>query len=439
MDFSHVSTIRLACADLNGIWRGKRLASAQAGKLESGGVRMPFSALNVDIFGRDIEDSPLVFESGDADGVLLPTNRGAVPMPWLGAPTALIPMMMYHEDGKPFLGDPRQALVAVLDRFAARGWQVMAGTEMEFCLIDDSDDAPCPPANPLTGRPLAHQEVLSLAELDAFDAFFTELYDGCAAMGIPAQAAISESGLGQFEVNLNHQNALRAADDAVLFKSLVRGIARKHGCAASFMAKPYADEAGNGLHVHFSVVDQDGQNVFDDGGDHGTDLLRHAVAGCLVAMPASTLIFAPHANSYARLVPGAHAPTAALWGYENRTAALRIPGGSPKARRIEHRTAGGDINPYLMLATVLGAALVGIEDQMQPPAPISGDAYQVANAPQLAPDWETAITWFAQDSLMARILPTETIANLALTKGQELRSFAQLPTASHWQTLLEAV
>ncbi len=439
MDISSFSTIRLGCVDLNGIWRGKRLASAQAGKLDAGGVRMPLSALNVDIFGCDIEDSPLVFESGDADGMLLPTDRGAVPMPWLGTPSALVPMMTYRDDGTPFLGDPRQALVHVLDRYAARGWQVVAGTEMEFCLIDDSGDQPKPPANPLTGRTLAHQEVLSLAELDAFDAFFTDLYDGCAAMGIPAQAAISESGLGQFEVNLNHQNALRAADDAVLFKTLVRGVARKHGFAASFMAKPYAEEAGNGLHVHFSVVDKDGLNVFDNGADEGSDLLQQAVAGCLAAMPASTLLFAPHGNSYARLVPGAHAPTAALWGYENRTAALRIPGGSTKARRIEHRTAGGDINPYLMLAAVLGAAMIGIEDQMQPPSPVKGDAYQVSDAPQLAPDWETSITWLEQDPLMARILPAETIRNLVMTKRQELRSFAAIDPKSHWQVLLETV
>ncbi len=438
-DLSSLSTLRLAVADVNGIWRGKRLATQHAGKLDQGGVRLPLSALNVDIFGADIEDSPLVFESGDADGILLPTNRGAVAMPWLERASALVPMMMYHDDGTPFMGDPRQALVAVLERFKARGWQVIAGTEMEFCLIDDSADTLQPPANPLTGRRLAQQEVLSLAELDAFDAFFTDLYDGCEAMGIPAQAAISEGGLGQFEINLNHQDALRAADDAILFKQLTRGIARKHGFAATYMPKPYGDEAGNGLHVHFSVVDQDGNNVFDDGSDTGNALLQHAVAGCLAAMPASTLAFAPNANSYERLVPGAHAPTAALWGYENRTAALRIPGGSPKARRIEHRTAGGDINPYIMLATVLGAALVGIEDAMQPPAPITGDAYQITDAPALAPDWETAINWFEQDPLIARILPAALIRNLVMTKRQELTRFDALPTEKHWQVLLEAV
>ncbi len=97
-----------------------------------------------------------------------------------------------------------------------------------------------------------------MAELDAFDGFFTDLYDACETMEIPAQTSISESGVGQFEINLNHQDALRSADDAWLFKDLVRGLARKHGFAATFMSKPYADDAGNGMHVHFSVVDKDG-------------------------------------------------------------------------------------------------------------------------------------------------------------------------------------
>lgn len=439
MDLSNLSTIRIAACDLNGQMRGKRLPAAAAAKLGNGGARMPLSALNLDLWGSDIDNSPLVFESGDADGVLLPTNRGAVPMPWLATASALVPMVMYHEDGAPFLGDPRHVLETVLARYSDRGWTVLAATEMEFNLVDDSGDQPCPPKNPLTGRILDSHAIISLAELDAFDAFFTDLYDASAAMGIPAQTAISEGGLGQFEINLNHQNALRAADDAWLFKALVKGIARKHGFAATFMAKPYADEAGNGMHVHFSVVDQDSANVFDDGSETGSEVLRQAVAGCLAAMPASTLVFAPQGNSYDRLVPGAHAPTGAAWGYENRTTAIRIPGGASSARRIEHRVAGGDVNPYLMLATVLGAAMIGIEDQMQPPAPITGNAYEVADLPQLATDWGAAIDAFERDPLIARILPAMLIQNLVMTKRQELKLFAERPSDTHWLSLLETV
>ncbi|MEP2717295.1 glutamine synthetase family protein [Pseudophaeobacter sp.] len=439
MDLSTLKTIRIAACDVNGQMRGKRMPAALASKLGDGSARMPLSTLNVDIWGRDVEDSPLVFETGDADGILKPSNRGPVPMPWLDSPSALVPMVMETEDGAPFLGDPRQVLSQVLDRYAARGWKVMAATEMEFNLVDDSGAQPGPPAHPHTGRKLAQQSVLSVEELDAFDAFFTDLYDGAEAMGVPAQSAISEAGLGQFEINLNHQEALRAADDAWLFKALVKGLARKHGLAATFMAKPYAEEAGNGMHVHFSVVDEAGNNVFDDGSETGSELLLQAVAGCLAAMPASTLIFAPHGNSYDRLVPGAHAPTGAAWAYENRTAAIRIPGGSPKARRIEHRTAGGDINPYLMLSVVLGAAMLGIEDRMEPPAASSGNIYDIADLPQLASDWESAITLFEDSLLMGRILPQMMIRNLAMTKRQEAAGFATLPSDEHWLSWLEAV
>ncbi|MFY2824702.1 glutamine synthetase family protein [Ruegeria sp. MALMAid1280] len=439
MDLSALHSFRVAACDLNGQMRGKRVPPSYADKLSKGAVRMPFSALNVDLWGADIDGSPLVFESGDADGMLLPTDRGPVPMPWLAADTALVPMCLYDDAGAPFAGDPRHALAAVLQRYAQRGWSVIAATELEFTLLDASGAQPQPPINPVTGRRLADESVLSMAEMDAFDAFFTELYDGCAAMGIPAQTAISESGIGQFEINLNHQDAMRCADDTWLFKTLTRGLARKHGFTATFMSKPYQDDAGNGMHVHFSVVDDQGRNVFDNGGPEGTELLRHAVAGCLAAMPGCTLIFAPHGNSYTRLVPGAHAPTGASWAYENRTAAIRIPGGAPAARRIEHRVAGGDINPYLMLAAVLGAAMNGIEDETEPPAPISGNAYEIDGLPQLASDWASAIAAFEIDPLVARIFPADLIRFLALTKRQEIRRFGERPPDEHWLSYLEAV
>ncbi|MBB94262.1 MAG: glutamine synthetase [Rhodobacteraceae bacterium] len=429
-------TIRIAACDLNGRMRGKRVPGRTLGAMEKG-VRMPFSALNVDLWGHDIEDSPLVFETGDADGVLVPTGRGPVPMPWLDRPSALVPMTMRHETGQPFAGDPRAALEAVLARYAERGWEVVAATEMEFTLVDDSGDSILPVIDPHSGRRLAHGAVLSIQELDAFDAFFSDLYDGCEDMGVPADNIIAEAGVGQFEVTLTHQSALRAADDAWLFKALVQGLARKYKMAATFMAKPYLDDAGNGMHVHFSVLDKEGRNIFSDGGPSGTPILLNAVAGCLQAMPDSTLIFAPFGNSYHRLVPGAHAPTSAVWAYENRTAAIRIPGGPPAARRIEHRSAGGDVNPYLLLATVLGAGLVGIEDGLTPPEPISGNAYQIEGAPALASDWSAAIDRLENSALMRRILPEDLITYLVMTKRQECAVFAEMDPDRHWESLIE--
>jgi len=438
MELSDTPTFRVAACDLNGQMRGKRVPGSYAGKLGKGAVRMPLSALNVDIFGADIEGSPLVFESGDADGILLPTARGPVPLPWLDTNQPLSPMAMHHEGGGRFDGDPRHALTGILDRYAARGWHVIAATELEFTLVDDSGARLKPVRDPLSGRALDAPHILSMTQMDAFDQFLTGLYDGCAAMGIPAQTTTCESGIGQFEVTLNHQDAIRAADDTWLFKSLIRGLARRYGFAATFMAKPFADDAGNGMHVHFSVLDSDARNVFDNGGPEGTEPLRAAVAGCLAAMPASTLLFAPHANSYARLVPGSHAPTGACWAYENRTAAIRIPGGAPAARRIEHRVAGGDINPYLIFTAILGAAITGIEDGLAPPPPITGNAYE-QDLPQLAADWSSAIDLFETDPLIARIFPAGLIRNLVMTKRQELRLLRDIPEEDHWKTYLETV
>ena len=434
-----VRTIRVAAADLNGQARGKRVPSRFADKVVEDGTRFPMSVLNLDIWGEDIDGSPLVLESGDRDGVLKPTERGFMPMPWLDAPTALLPIWMFHEDGRPFGGDPRHALHAVLQRYKARGLTPVCAVELEFFLIDDSGRKLQVPPSPRSGKRRVAGEILSLRALDQFDTFFTDLYDACEEMDVPADTAISEAGLGQFEINLMHcDDALRAADDAWLFKMLVKGMARKHGFAASFMAKPYEDYAGSGLHIHFSVLDEDGNNVFDDGGEKGTDTLRHAVAGCLKAMPGSALVFAPHANSFDRMVPDSHAPTGISWAYENRTSAIRIPSGNPAARRIEHRVSGGDVNPYLMMAAVLGAAINGIEDAQEPPAPITGNAY-AADLPQIPGDWKTARDVFENDPELARIFPAELIRNFVLTKRQEMHYMQELTATEQVSIYLDTV
>ncbi|MFZ5751955.1 MAG: glutamine synthetase family protein [Pseudomonadota bacterium] len=434
-----VRTIRVAAADLNGQARGKRIPVRFAEKLLSEGTRFPYSVLNLDIWGEDIEDSPLLFESGDADGILRPTERGFMPMPWLEAPTALLPIWMFRDDGRPYEGDPRHALARVVDRYKDHGLTPVVAMELEFFLIDDSGKTLQVPPSPRSGKRRKAAEILSIRALDAFDTFFTDLYDACEAMDIPADTAISEAGLGQFEINLMHQeDALRAADDAWFFKMLVKGLARRHGFAASFMAKPYPEYSGNGLHTHFSVIDRNGANIFSNGGPEGSGVLRQAIAGCLNAMPDSTLLFAPHANSYDRLVPEAHAPNTVSWAYENRTSAIRVPSGSAAARRIEHRVAGGDVNPYLMLAGILGAALMGIEQQMEPPPPITGNAYAL-DLPMIPDTWAGAIDAFEKSPIMAQIFPQELIRNLVMTKRQEMHYMAELSPEEQVEIYLDTV
>lgn len=434
-----VETLFAAVCDLNGTLRGKRVPMHQADKVFDGGMRMPLSIFGVDIWGEDIEGSELVFETGDADGLCDFTGRVPVLMDWTNRPTAMAQLWMRDEAGTVFPGDPRRALGAVVDRYAALGLTPVVATELEFYITDPSSPRPQPPLSPTTGKRLDSDGVLSLDELLHFEALLDDIYDACHVQGIPADSAISENGAGQFEINLLHvDDPLKAADDAVLFKHLVRGIARKHGFAASFMAKPYGERAGSGLHVHFSLLDRDGNNVFDNGGDEGTPMLRHAVAGLLDTMQENALIFAPHENSYRRLLPGAHAPTNVAWGYENRTAAIRIPGGSPKARRIEHRVAGADANPYLVLASILGGALLGIEGEWKPSEPIEGDAYSL-DLPHLPLDWASAIDTFARGSHVTQIYSRRLQRMFTQCKRQELGRFARHVTDFEYHSYLEVV
>ncbi|MEM6823935.1 MAG: glutamine synthetase family protein [Pseudomonadota bacterium] len=438
VDTPDIVSIRTAVADLNGQARGKRVPVGYAAHLADNGARMPLSALNLDIRGDDISDSPLVFATGDADGVLRPTDRGFLPIPWLETPAALLPMWMFQEDGQAFAGDPRHALDQVLARYAARGWQPICAAELEFTLLDASSGTLQPPERHKSAGRATGGHILSLAELDEFEAFFAELHAGADAMGIAPVATTSEAGRGQFEVSLGHCPAMKAADDTFFFKMLVRGLARKHGMSATFMAKPYGDDAGNGLHTHVSVVDRDGRNVFDNGGASGSDILLASVAGCLRAMADSTLIFAPHANSYDRLVPGAHAPTGIAWAYENRTTAIRVPGGSSQARRFEHRVAGGDANPYLLFAAVLGAAVAGVDKGLSPPAPIAGNAYE-QTLPSIPGTWADSVERFETSELLPDFLPVMLIENFTRTKRQEMRVFANLSDQERHRLYLDTV
>lgn len=434
-----ITSLRAAVCDLNGILRGKRVPVAQARKVLEGQMRMPYSIAFLDIWGEDVADNPLVWKQGDVDGRCTPTGRGFLPMDWLGTPSALMPLMLVEEDGAPYLGDPRQALAAVVARFAERGLTPVVATELEFYLVDTSGDEPTPPKSPVTHKLLDGDGALCIDDLDHFEAFFTDVYAACDAHGIPVDSAISENGGGQFEINLLHvADPLKAADDALYFKRFVKGIARRYGLAASFMAKPFLDRAGNGFHVHFSLLDKTGANVFDDGTPEGSELMRNAVAGLLDMMRASALVFAPHRNSFRRLQPNAHAPTEVCWGYETRHAAIRIPGGPNPARRIEHRVAGADANPYLVLAAILGAALEGIEAGLRPPMPMMPvmDPSAGATLPQ---DWKRAIEAFEGTERLGRIFAPVLLSGFAGMKKQELQVFSQQISPFEHETYMETV
>jgi glutamine synthetase len=431
---SQKPNVQVGIFDLNGQMRGKRMPAKKLDPILKDGFRMPLSICGVDVWGGDIESSELVFASGDGDGYCIPTGRGPLNLSTTKEPTVLVPCTFLQEDRAPFLGDPRQALAQIVDQYKARGLTVVVATELEFYLSDPNSIYGTAQTAPIKQE---FPVIESLDTLDLHEPFLNAVYAECEAWDVPADAAISEAGTGQFEINLNHvPDPLRAADDAMFFKRIVRSVARDQGLAATFMAKPFGDRPGNGLHVHFSILDKDGNNIFANGTEEGSDTLHHAVAGCLDMMPASMAVFAPHFNSYRRFAPNSHAPGAVGWGYENRTTAIRIPGGPDVARRIEHRVAGADANAYLILAAILGAALQGMDKKEMPAAATEGNAY-AADLPKLPTTWGDALDVFEGENDMDAIFAPILRSIYLKAKHQELARFATEVSPFEYRTYLD--
>lgn len=305
-DITHVS---VGLCDLNGVVRGKRIPVEQAKKVLEGGLKFPLSVATIDVWGEDLFGNEYSIKNGDQDGICQYTGRGVLPVDWLSSPSAFIPISLLGEDGKPFEAESRYALSLLVDKFNARGLRPVVAAELEFFLYDLSSGEPSAISSPITRRRFDTTELMSVDHLDHLDLFLSDLHKSCEKQGIAADTMVSENAPCQYEVNLLHvDDPVRAADDTVLFKRLIRGVARKHGFGATFMAKPYGDQAGNSMHVHFSLIDGDGNNVFNDGSDEGSDIMQHAVGGLLNRLCETTLAFAPHFNSYKRLCPGLLAP-----------------------------------------------------------------------------------------------------------------------------------
>jgi glutamine synthetase len=371
--------VDLLLPDCNGLLRGKRVAAGMLAKVYRDGVCLPMSLIATDVTGNTVEETGLGYDIGDEDRVCRPVPGTLQLLPW--RPDAL-QCLIAMEDGAGGLFDaaPRVQLQRVLERFRARGLTPVVAVELEFYLLDRELDAAGQPqgaVNPATGRRDRSTQVYYLQDLDDRNGFLDEVITTCQAQGIPADTAVSEYSPGQFEINLHHRaDALAACDDALLLKRAIKAVAERHGLLASFMAKPFAEQAGSGLHLHVSVLDDAGNNVFACSPDAPCDPLRHAIGGLQASAQDAMLLFAPHANSYRRFVLNAFVPLNECWGFNNRTVAMRIPHSDPANTRIEHRIAGADANPYLVAAAVLAGILDGFDNRPDPGPPVLGNAYQ---------------------------------------------------------------
>ncbi|MBN8998041.1 MAG: glutamine synthetase, partial [Rhizobiales bacterium] len=349
--------------------------------------------------------------------------------PWLDTPSAQMILTSFEKDGTPTDADPRHAVARVKSELEKAGYHAVVAVELEFYLIDRSAmlaGRPQPPAG-RTGFRQSQLQAYLVQDLEDFSPFLDEVYRGAEAMGLPARTLISEYGPGQFEIVLGHRtDALRAADDAVLFKRLVKGVAERHGHVATFMAKPYGAWSGSGMHVHASLADANGRNLFA-GEAEANPLLKSAIGGLLATMAESMALFAPNANSYRRFRPNSYAPVGPAWAIDNRSVPVRVTAGPPESRHLEQRVAGADANPYVAMAAVLAGMLEGIERGIDPGAPIVGNGYAQI-PPGLPTRWHDAIAAAAQSDFLKRRLGERFIdIYLAIKRAECDRFFAEIP------------
>ncbi len=433
--------VDLLLPDMNGLLRGKRVSRDALEKVYTDGVCLPMSLIATDITGNTVEETGLGYDIGDEDRICRPVPGSLRPVPWTPRPMAQVLLSMEDAQGGVFEANPRQVLRCVLDRYAALGLKPVIAVELEFYLLDreaDKDGRPQTTINPVTGIRNTSTQVYYMEDLNDYRAFTDAVAVACAVQDIPADTAVAEYAPGQFEINLKHRDdAMLACDDAIYLKRAIKAIAQQQGMQASFMAKPFVEQAGSGMHIHASVLDGAGNNIFASTPDAPADTLRHAIGGLQRSARDCLLLFAPHANSYRRFVLNAFVPLNDCWGYNNRTVAMRVPHSDAGNTRIEHRISGADANVYLVTAAVLAGMLHGMQHQHDPGAPIVGNAYDQTEV--RTPFWRDAITDFMASDFIAEQFGERFRHYLGQQKLKEMREFYTQVTTLEYEWYLRSV
>lgn len=366
-----IEDVEALVPDMAGSARGKVLP---ADKLGSGQMKMPEAIFAQTISGDYVSNDQNV---EDRDMFLTPDPTTLRPVPWATDPAASVFLDCYRSDGSPVDTSPRGVLRSVLDKYEARGWTPVVAPEVEFYLLNAHTD-PNAEAEPPEGRlgwTEGARQPYSIDTMNDFDPFINDLYTYCEAQGIRIDTMSQEMGPAQFEINFQHGDPLDLADQVFLFKRTVREVAIEHEMHATFLAKPMTKEAGSALHIHQSVLDTSGKNIFSTNKGAASALFRGFLGGLQTYLPDAMLIFAPYVNSYRRFLNPWSSPVNLAWAIDNRTVGLRVPESDPENRRIENRLAGSDVNPYLVIATTLACGYLGMVEGLKPTDPTEGSAY----------------------------------------------------------------
>ena len=407
--------------DISGYPRGKLMP---AHSFAAGGELRIAQAIPMQCITGDYSYDP-IFPDSDPDVRLVPDYRTVKRTPWSSVPRAFAIHDCVELDGQPCAFAARSVLKGVLDRYTEQGLTPVVAPEIEFYLTAPNVDPDQPFTAPVTrgGRAEAGQSAFSLNMLNALAPFWDAFRSALDGLGIQADTWIHEVGQSQYEINLMHGDPVAVADQAFLFKYAAKEIAIQHGLNAVFMAKPISGAQGSSMHLHQSVVDASGRNIFstDDGAESAS--FRHFIAGLQTHVPDLMLIFAPFVNSYRRYVSGSQAPVNLEWGYDNRTTGLRIPVSGPAARRVENRIAGADANPYLAIAASLAAGLAGMEEHLVPTEPLPIHANSSALGHTLPRSFLPAHAQMAASASGRRLLGDAFVTGFCAAKTVEYDSY----------------
>ena len=439
------ATMELLVPDILGIMRGKRIRRSSFAKTCDDGFAFCAGTTVMSSLGGVL---PGMIGDGDGDPdipcFLVPGSLA--PIPWSSRPMLQALFRMYEKGGEPFYGDSRAVLERALAPLKKMGLSIVMATELEFYLLDADAEAPtqASPRVPGLGRPQPGPQVYHPDDLWEVEQFLNDLYDCCDAQGIPADTATSEFAPAQFEINLMHvADPVLACDHAVLLKRAIKAIARKHGFVACFMAKPFAEDSGNGLHIHMSLVDRNGKNYFSHGREKlasppFSGRLKHAVGGLLKTMPDATALFAPNANSYRRLLPEYFAPVDLNWGVNHRAVAVRSPESDEGNLRFEHRVAGADANPYLVTAAIAAGVHYGLRNKIDPGRMIE-EGENVKLRTRIPDRWEAAIDKFSRSKVLPDYLGKRFCDMYTLNRRGECRQFHNVVSPLDFDWYLRAV
>ncbi len=383
-------TVAMGLGDLNGIMRGKRIPSTHWDTICEGGNALSIALFAIDMTS-DVWDTPYVnFDNGYPDMHMFPETQ-PMELPWEPG-VAFCLGRAEGMDHKPVPIDPRNALVKQVERAEAMGFKVNVGTELEFHLLD-----------PETRQPRDKGiQVYSMARAAELEHVLGPIRQLINEAGIPIEQSNPEYAPGQVEVNIRYGEALLSADRVVMFRSLVKQLAAAHGYLATFMAKPFFDQSGNGFHTHYSLW-RDDRNAFSDNGKL-SGAGRHFVAGLQKRMAETALCGAMTPNAYRRRQPYSFCPINTSWGVDNRTVGIRIIEGNDNAVRAEKRDASADCNPYFLIAAELAAGLDGIEQGLEPSEICTGNAYEEADAEPIPTDIRDAVARAKESEFLGSVL-----------------------------------